>query len=671
MDLYNKTDWARETGTLPLHLRGNLDEDRYILLDGGYYDFCLDLTGTDRDPLSFRSEAWSSNTKNFIQIQQNNIFVHNWLTEDCDSLPLEIVKKKFSQFISILNSSSYKTSEDIMPFVLSLFRQMRNQTREAKEPLYALNLLYRLLISVDKDDITNDVCDKWGIMSNIPTPVGFAELVDKIKKGVRGLTPNLDLILRHGSGMLFQEAHREVEGFDYQYNLFGEMNDVIHFKNILPYSSIHYTPQYLARSIVEKTIDSLDLEKKSLKILDPSCGSGSFLVEVLKQLNEKKYAGHVYVEGMDVSDSAVSTTNFLLTYEKRTQWQCDRLTFTVRKVNDSLLENWDQDYDLIVMNPPFLSMELLKLQESKDAVNDTLRDLNMHRRPNQAAAFLYKAIQSLSDSGLLGVVLPSSILLLEQYNSLRSRIREMGELQVVARLGNFVFEDVLTDASFVIFKRGDQRLINPQTIWCKNEDGVAYKALKEWRKLRCTGQSEAVNNSYSIYIPLRFPIVHQTWKTVPYKDYDFISKVISWRDCGMLSALGEIFEVRQGALKGNQSAFEISSEQYKQLSDEAKVLFKPLASSKTIGDGVISDDYYIWYPYNTNGLIIKNEGEIPQDSIVKGAVTVHKDSLRKRKGINEWWGLTRPRNWQYVLTPCIVSKRFGNSRSFAFNDQSM
>ena len=36
-------------------------------------------------------------------------------------------------------------------------------------------------------------------------------------------------------------------------------------------------------------------------------------------------------------------------------------------------------------------------------------------------------------------------------------------------------------------------------------------------------------------------------------------------------------------------------------------------------------------------------------------------------GINHWWLLTRPRNWQFTKEPRLFSNRFGNSNSFGFD----
>lgn len=87
--------------------------------------------------------------------------------------------------------------------------------------------------------------------------------------------------------------------------------------------------------------------------------SSEFLIETLKQLKNKNYHGKVTVIGWDTSACAVSTSNFLLKYEQQTQWDSNSLQFDIRKVADSLIEHWDNDYDLIIMNPPFMSWELL------------------------------------------------------------------------------------------------------------------------------------------------------------------------------------------------------------------------------------------------------------------------------------------------------------------------
>ena len=142
---------------------------------------------------------------------------------------------------------------------------------------------------------------------------------DRLLAGVKAIKPNLDLILRHTSGALFQEAHKEVLYFDLQRDLFGGVSSKLITK-IDSYSSIHYTPPYIARTIVENALKEINLSSPTIKILDPSCGSSEFLIEALKQLKFLGYKGKITLVGYDSSPSAIETSNFLLHYENKTQW---------------------------------------------------------------------------------------------------------------------------------------------------------------------------------------------------------------------------------------------------------------------------------------------------------------------------------------------------------------
>lgn len=667
MKLNNNLFWAAQTGMLPIHLNPSEEENKYILLDGGVYDFCLDLSGVSDKFDIYKSLAWSSNSKNYICVTDKDVVIFNWLKDKEEKLPKKIVENKFSQFVKILNSTSYQTSYDVVPFVLDLFRSLRNQTAEQKEPQEALNLLYRLLVSLEESKFDKNVCDKWKI-ADVETNSYFDELVERLKRGSRNIAPNLDLILRHSSGAIFQEAHRFVQSFNRQLTLFGGYTSEIKYSKEDTYSSIHYTPQYLARAIVEKCLDCIDMQSSHLKILDPACGSGSFLIEALKQLKERGFTGNITIYGWDCSNSAISTTNFLLNYEKRTQWQGIQLDINLKKVHDSLIENWDDRYDLILMNPPFLSMELIKSKEGKEAVNQTLSDLGMRKRPNQAAAFLYKAVDALKSDGVLGAVLPSSILLADQYNVLRDRIREQTELISVARLGNYVFENALTDVAFLTLRKNGDNYKSPQTIWCKNIENAAYEAIKDWRRMKYSNSYSCILQYHNIYTPHVFPQVRNTWKTIPQCDDKFVLCLHERINLGQLKPLSSIMDIKQGLIRGNKDSFVINSDKLNMFSSKERNLFRRLANGETIHNGFVDNSLFIWFPYDNNELVIETEEQLQNYNNVYQWLSKYKEALLSRKGVSNWWELTRPRSWQkrqLTEKSLLVSKRFGSSSSFA------
>lgn len=407
IDIFDIKNWKRRFGLLPIHLLPTNNKQDFVMLNGGYGDFCLQVSKDNSNPEDYYSKSWSSNTKNFVVLDKDNVTVFNWAKNKPEVLPQKQVADNFDKFYSYLLSNSYKSEKDVVPFIIDIFRQFRNITLERTNPVEALNLLFVLLTSL-QENFENFDESKWNV-NNIKIPDRFNSFTEKIRLGIGTIKPEFELIIRHSAGVLFQEAQKEVLFFYPQRDLFGGISSQIQTRNNL-YSSIHYTPPYLARTIAENSIRQLDLNKNRLRIFDPACGSSEFLVEALKQLKELNYLGEVEIKGWDSSETAVNTSNFLLKYEQRTVWG-SKLSFDIKLVEDSLTENWDNNIDLILMNPPFVSWELLSTNNARDTIKSALGS-NFQGKPNQASAFFYKATQCLADDGVIGCIIPSSILTL-------------------------------------------------------------------------------------------------------------------------------------------------------------------------------------------------------------------------------------------------------------------
>lgn len=662
MDISNNNTWIKQFGVLPIKLNPILAEERYLMLNGGYSDFCLQ--SFDDSDFELDKIAWSSNVKNYVKIITDNVVIRNWYENKTETVKKDKVISNFNQFYNYIFNKSYKTESDIVPFVIDIFNQLRNITQESSDPLEALNLLFILLVSIE-EDYNNIDKSIWGI-DNVNLPHSFDYFVERIREGVKTAKPNLDLLLRHSSGRLFQEANRNVISFNPQRDLFGGISSKLITESIA-YTSIHYTPQYLARAIVENCLDNLDLNAlNEISILDPSCGSSEFLIEILKQLKNRNYTGNINIKGFDNSKNAIETSRFLLNYENRTQWN-HSLRIDLRVVEDSLTEEWGIN-DVLLMNPPFTSFELIKDKEIKATIKSVLGTFVKSGRPNQASAFFLKAINSLSENAVFGCVLPSSIFTLDIYNSLRNHISEISNFKIIGKLGNYVFEDALTDVSIIV---GIKNRINfpPKLIWTKNEKGVAQEALRELRKLQANNEIAISKNSYSIYTPERFPILENNWRIISLNENKFITDLNVYIGARKLIKLQEIFTVYQGALLGTKDVFTISEDEYLGYSDEERIYFRPLLNNSAINKGCINITEYVWYPYNQNGLMIQNEVELNQITFAQKKLLPNKLKLQQRsENREEWWSLTRPRNWQFIKEKRLYSTRFGNSNSFGYDN---
>jgi hypothetical protein len=643
--------------------------DKFIMLNGVNGNFCLHISNNEEDRNTYFSQSWSSNTKNFLLVNDNKAILYNWHKDTkVEEIGLKSIQANLDKFYNYLVAKSHRSDRDVVPLIIDIFKQFRTLTAEYHNPVQALNLLFVLLAGLEDGDINNLDRQKWGI-SNMSIPKGFDAFIERFKQGTGGIIPDLNLILRHSAGALFQEAQKEVIFFDSQMDLFGTFSGSIATKNLI-YSSIHYTPSYLARSIVENTLRSLNLnELQEIKILDPACGSAEFLIEVLKQLKEKNFQGTVKIQGYDSSETAINTSFFLLNFEKRTVWG-DKLSFEVKQVNDSLTEDWENDYTIILMNPPFVSWEQLNDKIKREAVRLALNE-NFKGKPNQASAFFYKAIQHLAVGGTLGSVVPSSLFTLDSYIKLRNEIAETVNIVLLGKLGNFVFEDALTDVSIFIGHKPKTANNVPTLLWTRNEKGVVHDVLRELRKIQYSNEDSKNKIDFSIFKPNQFPVIEDSWKPISIKEHNLIRDLKLFVITKKLSKTGDVFDVQQGIRTGNNDVFKISDNILSKLPEEEKRLFRPVIENESIKDGFLIQRKYIWYPYNSSGLLFSTEEELSNRAnyFYTNHLLPHRDSLSHRAGITFWWELTRPRNWQFENRKKLISTEFGNSSSFAIDNK--
>lgn len=666
-DLNKIENWKSNLGLLPIHLFSAQTENKFILLNGGVGDFCID-TNPDKNPNEYFSYAWSSNTKNFVTLKGNRVFLYNWLRDKEEDYSIRDIESNLPKFYEYLIKYSSKSEYDITPFILNVYRELRRETGEKDEGINAINQLILSLLAIEKGNETKNInFAKWGLSKEIIPLSNINYYIQTLEKGLRingkHLTPNIDLIFRHSAGELFQEAQKEAIFYNRQLGLFGGFVGDYDLKQKM-YSSLHYTPSFLARSIVEYSLSKLDINKiDNLKILDPACGSSEFLLEALKQLKSLGYKRRVEVHGWDISETAINISKFLLNYEKR-EWG-ENLEINIEKVENSLTKEWDDDYNLVLMNPPFISWELLNKQD-RVIVQESLGNV-AKKKPNLASVFIYKAVNHLKENGIIGTVMPSSILLMDSYKKLRERIVEQLTLLLVGKLGNFVFKDALTDASILIGNRPKSSEL-PLLVWSKNEKGIINNVFRDLRKVNYNHIPYVTENKkYNIYKPDIYP-EKENWKVISYQEQKLKKHLHKFISLSQLKRVQDIFNVKQGIRTGNNKVFKIDLKTYNTLPDNEKVFFRPVIDNDTIKKGFLNVINYVWFPYNKNGLIIKNEIELRKKTpVFYKYLSAHKDILEKRKGANLWWELTRPRNWQYTKYSKLISTEFGHSGSFAFD----
>jgi len=361
----------------------------------------------------------------------------------------------------------------------------------------------------------------------------------------------------------------------------------------------------------------------------------------------------------------------LLAYEKR-EWG-DNLSLNIELVEDSLTKVWNNDYDLILMNPPFLSWELMD-KTIREIVSETLGNVTK-QRPNLASAFIYKSLKHLKPGGVLGTVMPTSILLMDSYKKLRNEIKENLTLLLIGKLGNFLFDYALTDVSILVGNKPKSDNI-PFLLWTKNEKGIVNEAFRDLRKVNYNFIPYVTQKkTYSIYKPDKYPTNEENWKILSYQEQELIKHFKFLISTKRLVTIQDIFNVKQGIRTGNNKVFKILKEFYEKLPESEKKFFKPVIDNDSIKNGRIIAYNYIWYPYNVNGLIINSEQELQEQVpfYYQNILLPNKEKLinRARKNENNWWILSEHRTWLRKKYPKLLSTEFGKAGSFAYDEKGV
>jgi len=253
---------------------------------------------------------------------------------------------------------------------------------------------------------------------------------------------------------------------------------------------IYYTPTYIVDYIVRNTVGEYIKGKreesiKNIKILDPACGSGSFLLRVFDELDmywarklKKDYKqtklgvdevpitkkieilkDNIY--GVDLDEKAVEISRLNLLLKAAEQRHLLPALDKNIKVGNSLIDdpeiagtkafNWEEEFgdimkaggfDVIVGNPPYIRIQNLDKKEvsyyNKIYISPT-KNYDIY------ILFIEKAFKLLKEGGILGLILPHKFFQGEMGTNIRKFIYQNKALYKIVDFGtNQVFDEAST-----------------------------------------------------------------------------------------------------------------------------------------------------------------------------------------------------------------------------------
>ena len=178
----------------------------------------------------------------------------------------------------------------------------------------------------------------------------------------------------------------------------------------------------------------------------------------------------------------------------------------------------------------------------------------------------------------------------------------------------------------------------------------------------------SVRSSTSVFEPLARHSLPRVWSPRTRQSSLLMERLAAAK----VPSVANLFDVMQGALTGNNKAFIISTDEYAALLEPQREYFRPALGSSTIEQGRTLLAEYVFYPYGPKGLLVKTEAELKKlmSGIFATKLWQFKPALAARSRVDgQWWKLAEERAWLRTAAPKLVSAYFGDSGSFAYDDE--
>jgi hypothetical protein len=282
-----------------------------------------------------------------------------------------------------------------------------------------------------------------------------------------------------------------------------ESYEIIRKKQRRKEHGIYYTPQFVTDYIVKETVGRFIKEHnyneiRNIKILDPACGSGSFLIraydELLnyhakernKPLNELDQKDRLPVllsniYGVDLDMQAIEITRLnLLLRTLTTKGKLPYLSNNIRQGNslisgtDEELQkyfgdnwrdkkpfNWEREFkdiiaqggfDVVIGNPPYA------LLQPQNASEQELRFIHDHYLSAQYKVdtfhlFIERGISLLVEGGKLGFIVPNTFLMNIYTSNLRKLLLDTCKILEIVIIPRQVFPEAEVDNAILIVQK--------------------------------------------------------------------------------------------------------------------------------------------------------------------------------------------------------------------------
>lgn len=465
--------------------------------------------------------------------------------------------------------------------------------------------------------------------------------------------------------MLYNEAENgkmiELGAFRNKWGIqgsIGEAYQALCSKRYKKKKGSFYTPPEIVEFMVNRVIEEVDFKSNPMvKVLDPSCGSGAFLLRLCQALSKKaEEAGIDYgafhvltynLFGYDTDEMAVMISSIEL-YEKFH-------VFPEHIIHKDFLIEQMEEFDIIIGNPPYMGHKVLtgeyrgKLQRLYPQVFFDKGDI--------AYCFIKKSIDCLKENGTLSLITSRYLLEALSGRGVRKYMAENGSMRTIIDFyGIRPIKEAGVDTMIFEFQKASHKDGAPVAT------PIEFYRLKNSAKSigpRILERSNLENQAYASHISVSpLQLKEDGWSFIGHMEQSIIDKIRG-------KELRYFCQSHQGIITGCDKAFVLKKGEAEKLGIE-KELLKPWIKSSNIKPfSVDSAEYLLIYSDNITG----DKGKKALEYIGQ-----YKDRLKKRRecrnGTREWFQLQWGRESHIFQGKKIVFPYKSNGNRFAIDHGS-
>lgn len=416
-----------------------------------------------------------------------------------------------------------------------------------------------------------------------------------------------------------------------------------------------YTPQYVAGFFARFLREHRTPRSfRTLRTLDPACGSGIFLRTLLEMQCDPADDGFSTAtvaesfsraKGIDVDANACQAAQLSLAvlHLVLTGEFPSTMNIEVGEAMEVLQRQPNCMFDVVIANPPFVKWDGLS-QEIRDRLSAYMLEEGLGKQ-DLYLAFLKAAIQHTDEGGAICFVLPHSFLLSKSASGLRRQLSEQFAIRALVDLSEvLVFEQTGIYVILLIAERTSERHVPATIVKCRDFVGAALQDALAGRA--------RIGDGYQVFDVDQKTFKRERWQLLRSEEMSLRDTIESY------PRLDEFVDVRQGLVTGADDVFIVMSRDYPKADRD---IWRPLLPDREMLRFGVPPRLttVVFMPFNVEGTKVSEATLRRQYPETWKYLNKAKDRLSRRssvmKGTVKWWEPERPRSPARMFIPKVVT----------------